>query len=59
MRMAIVDILGNLIVELSTHTSENSSSQINEFFDYLEVRMLDPISFVRSRVLQSYLKILE
>lgn len=57
MRMAIVDILGNLIVELSTQ--ENSTSQINEFFEYLEARMLDPISFVRSRVLQSYLKILE
>lgn len=56
--MAIVDILGNLIVELSTH-SEDSSAQINEFFNYLEERMLDPISFVRSRVLQSYLKILE
>ncbi|KAI8140581.1 armadillo-type protein [Fennellomyces sp. T-0311] len=61
MRMAIIEILGNLIVELTKHVDDNPAQkdQINGFFDILEERMLDPIAFVRSKVLQTYLRILD
>ena len=61
MRMAIVEALGGLIIELAHQMDDNPSQkeQINGFFDILEERMLDPIAFVRSKVLQTYLRILE
>ncbi|KAI9250588.1 non-SMC mitotic condensation complex subunit 1, partial [Phascolomyces articulosus] len=61
MRMAIIEALGGLIIELTQHMDDNHSQkeQINGFFDILEERMLDPIAFVRSKVLQTYLRILE
>ncbi|KAI7859019.1 armadillo-type protein [Circinella umbellata] len=61
MRMAIIEALGGLIIELARQMDDNPSQkeQINGFFDILEERMLDPIAFVRSKVLQTYLRILE
>lgn len=61
MRMALTDILGLLIIELATNSEESPAQkeQINRFFDILEERMLDPTAYCRSKVLQTYLKILE
>lgn len=60
MRMAIVEVVGNLIIDMTTKPEENQNSkQINSFFDVLEERMLDSVAFTRSKVLQIYLKILE
>ncbi|CAO3608092.1 unnamed protein product [Cunninghamella echinulata] len=60
-RVAIIDILGKLIIELtkSNDESQTQKDQINGFFDILEERMLDPISFCRSRVLQTYIQLLD
>ncbi|KAI8393588.1 non-SMC mitotic condensation complex subunit 1-domain-containing protein [Radiomyces spectabilis] len=60
MRIALIDILGMLIVDLTENGNDSPSQkdQINGFFDILEERMLDPISFVRSKVLQTYLRLL-
>ena len=60
MRMAIVEVVGNLIIDMTTKPEENQNNkQINSFFDVLEERMLDSVAFTRSKVLQIYLKILE
>lgn len=60
MRMAIVEVVGNLIIDMTTKPEENqNNNQINGFFDILEERMLDSVAFTRSKVLQIYLKILE
>jgi condensin complex subunit 1 len=60
MRMAIVEVVGNLIIDMTTNPEENQNSkQINSYFDVLEDRMLDSVAFTRSKVLQIYLKILE
>lgn len=61
MRVTIIECLGNMIVELSKTTEENPNNidQINGFFDILEERMLDPISYVRQKVLQVYLRLFE
>ncbi|KAL0080987.1 non-SMC mitotic condensation complex subunit 1-domain-containing protein [Phycomyces blakesleeanus] len=60
-RTAIIDILGDLIVNLSQQSEENTANvdQVNGFFDILEERMLDPIVFCRTKVLQTYLKLLD
>ncbi|OBZ84409.1 Condensin complex subunit 1 [Choanephora cucurbitarum] len=59
MRVTLIDILGYLIAELSKTIEENSNhmDQINGFFDILEERMLDPISYCRQKVLQVYLRL--
>jgi condensin complex subunit 1 len=59
MRVTLIDILGYLITELSDAIEENPNhmDQINGFFDLLEERMLDPISYVRTKVLQVYLRL--
>lgn len=61
MRVTIIECLGNMIIELSKTTEENPNNldQINGFFDILEERMLDPIAYVRQKVLQVYLRIFE
>lgn len=61
MRVTLIDILGNMIIELSKSMDENENhmEQINGFFDILEERMLDPISYVRQKVLQVYLRLFE
>lgn len=61
MRISIIEILGDLIVELTAQAEDNPTQreQINGFFDILEERMLDPVAFCRSKVLQTYLKLLE
>ncbi|KAF7729652.1 Condensin complex subunit [Apophysomyces ossiformis] len=61
MRIAIVEILGMLIIELTEHAEDTQANkdQINRFFDILEERMLDPISFVRSKVFQTYIRLLD
>ncbi|KAI8577831.1 hypothetical protein K450DRAFT_250238 [Umbelopsis ramanniana AG] len=60
MRMAIVEVVGNLIIDMTTKPEENQNNlQINGFFDVLEDRMLDSVAFTRSKVLQIYLKILD
>lgn len=61
MRTAIVDILGNMIIELSRTSQDNPNQvdQINDFFDILEQRMLDPTAYVRQKVLQVYLRLFE
>lgn len=61
MRVALIDILGILIKELSKTIDENPNNieQINGFFDLLEERMLDPISYCRQKVLQVYLRLFE
>ncbi|KAI9006529.1 condensin complex component cnd1 [Phycomyces nitens] len=60
-RTAIIDILGELIVNLSQQSEENPANvdQVNGFFDILEERMLDPIVFCRTKVLQTYLRLLD
>ncbi|RUS21746.1 hypothetical protein BC937DRAFT_91534 [Endogone sp. FLAS-F59071] len=60
-RMAIIEILGNLIVELANTEAQTpmQKDQINKFFDILEERFLDNNAFVRSKVLQVYLKLLD
>lgn len=61
MRVALIDILGLLIADLSKTIDENPNNidQINGFFDLLEERMLDPISYCRQKVLQVYLRLFE
>ncbi|KAI8389378.1 condensin complex subunit 1 [Blakeslea trispora] len=59
MRVTLIDILGYLIAELSKTIEGNANhmDQINGFFDILEERMLDPISYCRQKVLQVYLRL--
>lgn len=60
MRMALVEVTGNLIIDMATKEEHASKKdQINGYFDLLEDRMLDSVAFVRSKVLQVYLKILD
>ncbi|OZJ03310.1 hypothetical protein BZG36_02281 [Bifiguratus adelaidae] len=60
-RMANIEVIGNLITELakSPDQGSNTHEQINSMFDILEERFLDINAFVRSKVLQVYLKILD
>jgi condensin complex subunit 1 len=61
MRTTLIEIIGKLIIELTQNSEESQSQkdQINNFFDILEERMLDPISFCRVKVLQTYIRLLE
>ncbi|KAI9271447.1 non-SMC mitotic condensation complex subunit 1 [Sporodiniella umbellata] len=61
MRSTIIDILGFMIEDLSKSMEENPNQmeQINGFFDILEERMLDNISYCRQRVVQVYLRLFE
>jgi condensin complex subunit 1 len=57
----MIDILGFMIEDLSKSIEDNSNQmeQINGFFDILEERMLDSISYCRQKVLQVYLRLFE
>ena len=59
MRCAIIEVCGNLIVDLSKQEerNENSKTQINAFFDLLEERFLDVNPYCRCRTIQVYLKL--
>ncbi|KAL1919463.1 uncharacterized protein VTP21DRAFT_2156 [Calcarisporiella thermophila] len=61
MRCAIIEIVGNLVIELANSGEQNdiTRKQIGSLFDVLEERFLDANAFVRSKVLQSYLRILD
>lgn len=61
MRSVLIDILGAMIVELlkTSQDNENQLEQINDFFDILEQRMLDPIAYTRQKVLQVYTRLFE
>lgn len=61
MRSTMIDILGFMIEDLSKSIEDNSNQmeQINGFFDILEERMLDSISYCRQKVLQVYLRLFE
>lgn len=62
LRLAIIDICGNLIASLvaddeNEGASDARKTQINGFFDLLQERFLDQNPYCRSKVLQSYIKI--
>lgn len=59
LRCAIIEVCGNLIVDLSKQEerNENSKTQINGFFDILEERFLDINPYCRVRTTQVYIKI--
>ncbi|KAI8335552.1 non-SMC mitotic condensation complex subunit 1-domain-containing protein [Chlamydoabsidia padenii] len=61
MRITLIEIIGKLIVDLTQNSEESQpqKDQVNNFFDILEERMLDPISFCRAKVLQVYIRLLD
>jgi len=63
MRMALVEIIGILIRDIAASTeegdAEQKSKQIKRFFELLMERFLDLNSYVRSKVLQTLIKLCE
>lgn len=62
MRMAIVEIIGLLIKDLSMAEDgdeEQKKKQIKRFFEILLERFLDLNSYVRSKVLTTLIKLCE
>ena len=64
MRMALVEVIGSLIRELSssedmTNDSNQTHKQLSGLFDLLISRMLDLSSYVRSKVLATFSKLCE
>ncbi|KAL9637315.1 MAG: hypothetical protein Q9164_002277 [Protoblastenia rupestris] len=59
LRCAIIEVCGNLIMDLSKQEerNENSKTQINAFFDLLEERFLDINPYCRCRTIQVYMKL--
>ena len=59
LRCAVIEVCGNLIIDLSKQEerNENSKTQINGFFDILEERFLDTNPYCRVRNIQVYMKI--
>ncbi|KAK7207781.1 condensin complex subunit 1 [Myxozyma melibiosi] len=59
LRCAIIEVCGNLIVDLSNleDDSETHKAQMNTFFDVLEERFLDVNPYCRSKVLQVFSKL--
>ena len=59
LRCAIIEVCGNLIIDLSRQEerNENSKTQINSFFDILEERFLDTNPYCRCRDLQVCMKL--
>ncbi|KAI9676869.1 MAG: Condensin complex subunit [Caeruleum heppii] len=61
LRCAIIEVCGNLIIDLSKQDqetrAENHKSQINAFFDVLEERFLDVNPYCRCRAIQVYIKL--
>ncbi|KAI9263006.1 non-SMC mitotic condensation complex subunit 1-domain-containing protein [Helicostylum pulchrum] len=61
MRSTLIEILGSMIIELTKTSQDNPNQvdQINDFFDILEQRMLDPTAHARLKVLQVYIRLFE
>jgi condensin complex subunit 1 len=62
MRMAIIEIIGMLIRDISSSDEgdeEQKKKQIKRFFELLTERYLDLNSWVRSKVLQTIIKLCE
>ena len=64
MRMALVEVIGSLIRDLSnsedmTNDSTQTHKQLSGLFDLLISRMLDLSSYVRSKVLATFSKLCE
>ena len=63
MRMALVEIIGILIRDIAASTeegdAEQKNKQIKRFFELLMERFLDLNSYVRSKVLQTLIKLCE
>lgn len=61
MRSTLIEILGSMIIELTKKSQDNPNQvdQINDFFDILEQRMLDPTAHTRQKVLQVYIRLFE
>ena len=62
MRMAIVEVIGLLIKDLSASDEgdeEQKKKQIKRYFDLLMERFLDLNSWVRSKVLTTLVKLCE
>ena len=59
LRCAVIEVCGNLIIDLSKQEerNENSKTQINGFFDILEERFLDTNPYCRCRNIQVYMKL--
>ena len=59
LRCAVIEVCGNLIIDLSKQEerNENSKTQINGFFDILEERFLDTNPYCRVRNIQVYMRI--
>ncbi|SZF03649.1 unnamed protein product [Blumeria hordei] len=59
LRCALIEVCGNLIVELSRQEerNENHKTQLNAFFDVLEERFLDLNPYCRCRTIQVYIKL--
>ncbi|KAK9479296.1 armadillo-type protein [Lipomyces japonicus] len=59
LRCAIIEVCGNLILELSGQedTMETYKTQINSFFDVLEERFLDINPYCRSKAIQVFIKL--
>ncbi|KAG0259844.1 Condensin complex subunit [Actinomortierella ambigua] len=58
MRQAIVEVIGSLIEHLSQQEqTDQVKNQIDGFFDILEERFMDVNSYVRSKVVQTVLKL--
>ena len=59
LRCAVIEVCGNLIIDLSKQEerNDNSKTQINGFFDILEERFLDTNPYCRVRNIQVYMKI--
>ncbi|KAL4894348.1 armadillo-type protein [Aspergillus ambiguus] len=59
LRCAVVEVCGNLIIDLSRQEerSDNYKTQINAFFDVLEERFLDINPYCRCRAIQVYMRI--
>lgn len=56
LRNAVIEVSGNLIVELNKdeERSDTSKEQVNAFFDLLEERFLDINPYCRSKAIQVY-----
>ncbi|KAH0543293.1 hypothetical protein FGG08_002356 [Glutinoglossum americanum] len=61
LRCAIIEVCGNLIVDLINQEehNENHEIQINAFFDLLEERFLDLNPYCRSRAIQVCIKLFD
>lgn len=62
MRMALVEIIGLLIRDIAASDegdAEQKNKQIKRFFELLMERYLDLNSYVRSKVLQTLIKLCE